>query len=460
VSEVLASVLAREPDWTRLPPPAFDTTIRRCLHKNAKQRIADAQDVRLALEGAFDTAAPQTSAPVFVAQPVGWLRVAILTTSALVIGAALAGTLVWVVARPAEPAPPRVSRLQVTPGGAAALSVNGAGGDLAITPDGSRLVYIGNHGTQLFVRALGTLEPLTIFTGSALRGLFVSPDGHWIGFAESFALKKVAVTGGPAVTITTLDGSFSGAMWGSDDTIIVATLNPATGLQRVTAAGGPTTLFTRPDRAQGERDHLWPELLPGGRAVLFTITALTGGLDAAQVVVLDLQTGKRTVLVRGGMDAHYVPSGHLVYAAAGTLRAVAFDLARLQTHGTPVPVIPAVGTNPCGGVDAVVAADGTLAYMSGGLGGVADLGALRTLVWVDRQGRETPIPAPPHAYVFPRVSPDGTGIAVYAVDQERDLWLWDLDDVMQMRLDGTRRVTPLLQSPFADRNGVVSPDGR
>ena len=86
---------------------------------------------------------------------------------------------------------------------------------------------------------------------------------------------------------------------------------------------GPTTVLTRPDRAQGEADHLWPELLPGGRAVLFTITALTGGLDAAQVAVLDLQTGTRKILVRGGSHAHYVPSGHLVYAAAGTLRAVA-----------------------------------------------------------------------------------------------------------------------------------------
>ena len=125
-------------------------------------------------------------------------------------------------------------------------------------------------------------------------------------------------------------------------------------------------MLTRPDRAQGEADHLWPELLPGGRAVLFTITALTGGLDAAQVAVLDLQTGTRTVLVRGGSHAHYVSSGHLVYAAAGTLRAVPFDLARLETRGTPVPVVPEVVTTRTGGVDAVVAGDGTLAYVSGG----------------------------------------------------------------------------------------------
>ena len=178
----------------------------------------------------------------------------------------------------------------------------------------------------------------------------------------SSVLKKVAVTGGPAVTLATLDTAGpSGATWGPDDTIIVATNSVDTGLQRVSAAGGPLTVLTRPDRAQGEADHFWPEMLPGGRAVLFTITALTGGLDAAQVAVLDLQTGKRKILVRGGSHAHYVPSGlgspkrgereggHLVYLAAGTLQAVPFDMARLETRGTPVPVVPDVESTFRGG---------------------------------------------------------------------------------------------------------------
>ena len=148
--------------------------------------------------------------------------------------------------------------------------------------------------------------------------------------------------------LATLDGPLRGAAWGPEDAIIVATGNATTGLQRVALAGGPTTVLTRPDRAQGELDHLWPELLPGGRAVLFTITALTGGLDAAQVAVLDLQTGTRKILFRGGTHAHYVPGGraspkpgeggYLVYGAAGTLRAVAFDLAHLETLGRPCPL--------------------------------------------------------------------------------------------------------------------------
>jgi len=113
--------------------------------------------------------------------------------------------------------------------------------------------------------------------------------------------------------------------------------------------------------------------------------------------VLDLTTREQKILIRGGSHARYASTGHLVYGTAGTLRAVAFDAATLETRGTPVPVIPDVVTTANGGVDAVVADDGTLAYVSGG--GTAGV-VQRTLVWVDRQGHETPIPAPPHDYVF------------------------------------------------------------
>ena len=260
-------------------------------------------------------------------------------------------------------------------------------------------------------------------------------------------LKKVAVTGGPAVTLATLDTAGpSGATWGPDDTIIVATNSVETGLQRVAAAGGPLTVLTRPDRAKGEADHFWPEMLPGGRAVLFTITALTGGLDAAQVAVLDLQTGTRKMLVRGGSHAHYVSSGHLVYLAAGALQAVPFDVARLETHGTPVPVVTDVETTIRGAVLAVVADDGTLAYVSGSAAGTP-----RTLVWVDREGHETPIAAPPRPYFLPALSPDGTRVAVFANDQERDLWLWDL---------GRTTLTRLTFTPGVDVVQVWTPDSR
>jgi eukaryotic-like serine/threonine-protein kinase len=446
VTETLARVIEREPDWATLPAtlsPALLTYIRRCLQKDPRQRVQAIGDVRLALEGAFETDVSQTAAPAVVSQR----RRVVVAVAALIATCAIVGTLVWVAMRQAEPTPPRVSRLQLTPAGAAALSIGWNDRDLTITPDGSRLIYTGNQGTQIFVRALDALAPVAVFTGR-VAGLFVSPDGQWIGFYDGLGvLKKVAVAGGPAVTLATIDtAGSSGATWGPDDTIIIATNSVDTGLQRVSAAGGPLTVLTRPDRAQGEADHFWPEMLPDGRTVLFTITSLTGGLDAAQVAALDLQTGARRILVRGGSHARYVSSGHLVYAAAGALRAVPFDLARLETRGTPVTVVPDVVTTIKGGVDAVVAADGTLAYVLGTVEGTP-----HTLVWVDRQGRETPIPAPPRPYLLPALSPDGTRVAVFANDQQRDLWLWDLHRTTLTRLTST---------PGVDVIQVWTPDSR
>ncbi len=398
-------------------------------------------DVRLALEGAFETSIGPTAAPSVVSD---WRRIALVGVAAIIASSAIVGTLVWVAMRPA---PPRVSSLQLTPAGAAALTINWNERDLAITPDGSRLIYVGNQGTQIFVRALDALAPVAVFTG-IVSGLFVSPDGQWIGFRDGLGvLKKVAVAGGPAVTLATIDtAGFSGATWGPDDTIIVATNSVDTGLQRVSASGGPPMVLTRPDRAQGEADHFWPEMLPGGGAVLFTITSLTGRLDAAQVAVLDLQTGARRILVRGGSHAHYVSSGHLVYAAAGTLRAVPFDLEGLETRGTPVTVVPDVVTTIKGGLNAVVAGDGTLAYVLGTVEGTP-----RTLVWVDRQEHETSIPAPPRPYLLPALSPDGTRVAVFANDQERDVWLWDLSRTT---------LTRLTSAPGVDVVQVWTPDSR
>ena len=124
-------------------------------------------------------------------------------------------------------------------------------------------------------------------------------------------------------------------------------------------------VLTKPDSERGENDHLWPEFLPGGGAVLFTIYPATGGPDNAQVAVLDLKTGASKVLVRGGSHAHYVPTGHLVYGVAGTLRAVPFDLERLEPTGTPAPVLEGVWTTPLGAANFAVAANGSLVYVAG-----------------------------------------------------------------------------------------------
>src|SRR5262249_38310391 len=157
--------------------------------------------------------------------------------------------------------------------------------------------------------------------------------------------------------------------------------------------------------ARGEANHWWPERLPGGHAVLCTVMAATGGLDAASLAVVDLKSGRPTILVRGGTHAQYMPSGHLVYATAGALRAVGFDLTRLVVVGTASPVVSEMLTTAFGAAEAELARDGTLVYVAGAAGS----GSAQTLVWVDRhdrQGRERPTGAPERSYGMPRVSAD------------------------------------------------------
>ena len=422
-----------------------------------------------------------------------WRRVALVGVAAIIASGAIIGTLVWVAMRPAEPAPPRVSRLQVTPSGTAALTIDWNDRDLAITPDGSRVIYVGNRGTQLFVRALDALEPVAVFTG-APRGPFVSPDGQWIGFVDGRSvLKKVAVTGGPAVTLATLDTAVPAARPG--DRMTRSSSRPlawTTGLQRVAAAGGPTTVLTRPDRAQGEADHFWPEMLPGGRAVLFTITALTGGLDAAQVAVLDLQTGTRKILVRGGSHAHYVSEA----AISSTRRPARCGRCRStwrvwRRAGTPVPVVPDVVTTINGGVDAVVAGDGTLAYVSGSAAGDAaharvggppgprdaDPGAAARVSpsravtrWHARRGvrkrsgaRPLALGSRPHDAHPPHIRPWCRRYPVWTPDSRRLIFSSERAGVRNLfwqAADGTGAVERLTESPNTQYPSAVSPDGR
>jgi eukaryotic-like serine/threonine-protein kinase len=537
ISDVMASVLKADPNWQALPvdtPTALQRLLRRCLQKDPRRRLQAIGEARAQIEDLLSGPPDATGAPALSRALPRWRR-------ALpwgVAGTAIAGLIVMLVlwAPWRAPPPPRVTRTTIMTSGPAALTDTER--KLALSPDGTHVVYVGNHGTQLFVRALDALEPVAIATGVALKDPFVSPDGQWVGFTDN-GMHKVAISGGPSIALAIIDGASSGATWAPDDTIIFATNNQGTGLQRVSAAGGTPEVLTRPDRAQGEADHLWPELLPGGRAVLFTITSRAGGLDAAQVAVRDLRTGAQKVLLRGASHGHYVASGHLVYVIAGTLRAVPFDPNRLETHGTAVSVLPRLAVTANGAGDFVVAADGTLVYVDapGSLGANA-----RTLVWVDRTGKEAPIAAEPRAYEHPRLSPDGTRLALSSFDQENDIWIWDLGratltrltldpgqdqfpqwtpdgrriifssnhdgqpnlwwqaadgtgnaerlttsshaqflngitpdgtavvynestptmgrDLLQLALDGTRRVTPLLQTKFDERNGIVSSDGR
>jgi len=544
VADTIARVLASEPKMEALPkgvPENVRALITRCLTKDRVQRIPHASVLRYLLD---ESNAPKRDES-WRAWTLSLLQNRTSRAVAIVAVVMVAGLLQSGVRelRPRSPLPPpRISRLVISPSIDAALSINGNVRDIAITPDGSRIVYTGNNGTELFVRALDGLEPTSIYKGTP-RGPFISPDGQWVGFFDDFTtLKRVAIAGGPAMTLTTIDGGASrGAVWTRNDVIVFASNSTDTGLQKISAGGGTPTVLTSPDHNRGEFDHLWPELLPDGRNILFTMVPVAPSprSDAAQIASLDLLTGNRKILVARGSHAHYLSSGHLIYASAGTLRAIAFDAATMTTRSDSVPIISDVlMTNP-GGMDAVIAQDGTLAYVPGG---VAPL--QRRLVWVDRGNKETVIPAPVLNYTYPRLSPDATIIAFWRPGQG-NIWQWDLmrsamsrvtldpafqdsfpvwtpdghriifssrrtdsqsanifwqaadgtgtaerltesahqqsptaitpdgthlifteagnnsgDDVMELQLNGTHGVRPLVRSSFSERNGIVSPDGR
>lgn len=361
VADTLAEVIKGTPDWSKLPPGlprSIETLLRRCLEKDRKRRIADVSTLAFVLDEPDLTAAHNVSplrAPL-------WHRL-LIPLAAAVISATVVGAAIWSATRPAAP---RVTRFALSTTAANALVVDAQSRDLTITPEGTQVVYKGgseNYGSQLFVRGLGQLEPTPLTAPGLPKGPFPSPDGQWIGFFQPggpVTLRKVAITGGPAVEVCPIDGPSRGGSWGGDDTIIFATAALSTGLQRVSSAGGEPSVLTRPDAERGESDHLYPQLLPGGRAVLFTVTATTGGMDAAQVAVLDLATGTWSSLVRGGSQAVYVPSGHLVYVAAGALWAVPFDLTRLELRGVASPVVSPLVILPNGTAEFDVARDGTL----------------------------------------------------------------------------------------------------
>ena len=291
---------------------------------------------------------------------------------------------------PRVPAPTLPSRFAIVTADAEPLNVSGSSRDLAVSPDGRHLVYrfAGSvtYGSPLMVRAIDRLDAQPVPSVFAAYAPFFSPDGGWIGFFEAGDLKKVLIDGGPIITVCGFSGTPLGASWGDDNTITFATSSPGTGLWRVSAAGGEAIVLTTPDPAQRERSHAFPSVLPRGRGVLYTI-ASADQADSSQVAVLDLKTGQRKTLIRNGSDARYVEPGYLIFAAAGTLRAVRFDPVGLEVLGNQVTVLEHVMTKPSGAANYAVSRPGTLVYVPGEVAGaVGAQGAVRSLVWVDQKG--------------------------------------------------------------------------
>jgi serine/threonine protein kinase len=455
VSDTIAAILHREPDWTTLPPnlPAsVRRVLERCLSKDLRKRLRDIGDARVDLDESL--APPSTTGPAGARQSrpgaVRWTA-GLFATSAIAIAAALAGARFS--SRPAgvshaTAVPQPTVRLTLVPPVDRPLWLSEADRDFVISRDGTRLVYVSGSDRELMTRAIDRLDAVRLGNVTGARSPFISPDGKWVGFfvgVSNTEVKKISMTGGPAMSLGRAPGGARGGAWGQDDTIVFAT--QVGKLLRVPASGGEITVLSTPDSARGETGHLFPSFLPGGQTILLTVTHVGDPLDNGQIVALDLKTGRRTLLLSGGSQPEYVEAGYLVYGVAGALRAVRFNAATLDVMGEPVSVVNDVATIATTGAgEFSLSASGVLVYLPGGT-----LGAARSLVWVDRQGHEEPVSAPPRMYAYARISPDGSRVALELRDQERDLWTWDF-----MRQTLTRLTT----HPALDMGAVWTTGGQ
>jgi serine/threonine-protein kinase len=408
ISDTLAAVLRADVDLSLIAEPV-QSVVEKCLRKDARRRWRDIGDVRLALEEGVPVASP--------AQPqrssLSWA----ITATALAIAAA-GWLLFW---RAAHPVDHPLTRLSVDLGPTAMPGLNLTA---AISPDGRRLVFAarGPDGRQqLATRLLDQAQP-TLLPGTEGGGdPFFSLDGQWIGFFAGAELKKISVQGGSPVVLC---GAYNarGASWGEDENIIAA-MGPQAPLYRVPVAGGMRRLFTKP--GPGEFTHRWPQVLPGGRAVVFTASPSVTSMDNADIEAVSLKTGKIKILQRGGYFGRYLPSGHLVYVHQGVLLGVKFDVERLEVQGTPVPLLDDVAANPVtGGGQFDFSSLGTFVYASG-------KSAAQTwrVAWLDGSNKMQSLLAVPGAY--PRLSPDGRKLSL--VDKG-DIYIHDLERETTTRL--------------------------
>jgi Tol biopolymer transport system component len=443
VADTMANVLKLEPDWDRLPtntPPAVRLLLRRCLRKEKRERLQDAGDARIDIEDALS--APVNGAPPGSEAARARLRPGVLVAGvALLGGAILGGVAVWNLKPSPRSTSAAVAKLTVTLPADEELVV--VYPTVAVSPDGTHLIYVARQREvqRLHLRAIDSLESKALLGTEGASAPFFSPNGQWVGFFADGRLKKIPVGGGASQVVCDAPGARGGS-WAPDDVIYFAP-GALSGLWQVSAAGGAPHPFTT--LQQGEISHRWPQVLPGGQAVLFT--SRTGpGSDERQVQVQRVSNGERRMLAQGDTGS-YVPTGHLVYVqpATGMLVAVTFDVTRLQV-GASAPVAVAQGILPGGeGAHYTVSGNGLLAYVAGR----SDFDD-RTLVWVDRTGKTEPVNAPARSYEIPQVSPDGLQVAFMTSGATFDVWVYNF----------ARGSATKLTSEGSNQFPIWSPDGK
>jgi serine/threonine-protein kinase len=427
VSDTLAHVLTKEPDWEQVPAKAR-RLLEACLQKDPKQRLQAIGDWRLLLADVQ----PQVIAP----SRLGWIAAATLGLALLAVSA-----LFWRATRAVEQPLKPLVRLDVDLGPGVSLTAP-YGAAAILSPDGTRLVYVSQG--KLFTRRLDQPRAAELAGAEGGYGPFFSPDGQWVAFYAQGKLKKISVEGGAAVDLCNLN-ALTGGSWGEDGNIIAAIGNSGFPLLRIPSAGGEPTPAT--ELAPGEYGHRWPQILPGGKAVLFTAAPVVNAFDTANIEVMSFAGHQRKTLVRGGTFGRYLPSGHLVYVIGGTLFAVPFDLDRLDVRGTPVPVLEEVAySSQTGSAQLDFSRTGTLVYRSGGT-----RGGRVTVQWMDSTGKTKPLLAKPGFYLRPRLSPDGSKVAMDMREgTNHDIWVYD----------SQRRGMTRLTFGGSNQNQVWTPDGR
>ncbi len=432
ISDCIAKVLQKEPDWAALPddtPWRIQDLLRRCLQKDSHERLQHIGDARIEISVALSE--PFGTTPVRVEARLprsSWQRV--LPWAVAAVFAVFAVVAYW--EPPSEPPNPKRFSINLpSPFATSPLIYR-----MRLSPDGNHLVYLGKrsgHQQEIYHRPLGQFEASPIEGTEGATSLFFSPDGKWVGFAANrTTLKKVPLGGGPAVTICTVESTVCGASWGEDGKILFATHGP--GIQRVSEVGGTPERIH--DKEEDERFLCWPELLPGGDAVLLGIYPKDRPQEFG---VLSLESGERKTLGTGQYP-RYAPTGHLLYRDIDQgHRAVPFDSTKLELAGDPVPILPEVGRS----VDFTFSSNGTLVRIPAG--------PTDGLFWVNRQGESELVPEVKGLAPMPRFSPDGKHLSINVEESgEARLWIYEIDRALS---------TPFTFEGNSGR-ALWSPDGK
>jgi serine/threonine-protein kinase len=441
-SDILACVIRVEPDWSSIPtsvPPRIRELLRRCLQKDPKQRLRDIGDARITIEEALSGAAQEAEIPQAVTvQPV-WRR--LLPWAAGILLAAVASFGVWEL-RPRAPVGQIVHFSFAPPAGHSLVGQPIGSTSLAISPDGTSVAFVVEPGgaSQLYLRRMDQSEATPLKGTEGGDAPFFSTDGQWVGFFADGKLKKISVLGGTPVTLC--DAPINrGGTWTPDDTIIFAP-SLGSGLMRVSATGGTPQPFTRLDSSKDEITHRWPQVLPGGKAVVYAIGI---EFNSATIAVASLKSGAaKTLAIRGGYP-RYITGGYLVFERQEGLYAVPFDPERLEVTGSPFPVLQ-VQAAPLGGMAGfAVSETGSLVY-------IPPVETIAKLAWVNRKGVLEPLEAPGRDYLGLRLSPDGKRVVTLIREKGfNDIWMYDIQR-------GT--LTRLTFASGDNVNPIFSPDGQ